>query len=212
MTDAYLSSESPIERPQVAAIEPLIQLSWIDTFAGILIQPIQTLRQLAAVADERFNGIGGAAAVVILAFGLDGLRMVPPQNLLLAWLYVPFSIFLGLMLWLSMAGFYSLTASIFGAPTSRCQRAFVLIGWSFAPWTLMAPIGCYRELLGPAFIVVAAIPFIWTFIMQVLAVRESFELRSMQVLALFVVVPALYQAQQILSFIQGLFATVSSMM
>lgn len=220
MSEAFINSNEQSFNAEPPSAEPIASaivkpMTWIETFGGILVAPVQTMRNLAFLNDDNvvgITGVGGAALAVLIPFALEGIRSTPADSLGFAWLNVPFSMVLGMMLWLTLAGFYSLTASIFGAPANRCRRSFVLIGWSFAPWILTAPIYCYRELLGPAFVLVAAIPFVWTFILQMIAVRTSFELKSAQMLALFFIVPVLYQAQQMMQFAQGVFVSVSSLM
>jgi hypothetical protein len=212
MTEAFIDSNNPPFEPAPQVAYGATPMNWVETFTGILCAPVQTMRALALLSDTHQAGIGGAALAVLLPFALDGIRLTPPSNLLFVWFNVPFAIILGMLLWLTIAGVYALTGSIFGSPRKFCRRAFVLTGWSYAPWMFMAPVYCYRELLGPAFTIFAAIPLVWTFILQMLAVKESFELRSSQVLALFFVVPVLYSAQQIMQLVQSVYVSLTSMM
>jgi hypothetical protein len=189
--------------------------SWIETFMGILVAPRQTMRELALLNDARLTGFGGAVIAVVLPCALDGLRITPPSKLGLATAMVPMSIVLGLLMWATMAGLLSLLAWIFGSPiekNARIRRTFVLMGWSFAPWIFMAPIYCYRDALGIWFAMLAVIPFAWMFILQILAVKVSFELRSLQTLVLFFAVPALYFFLQILQMAQGFYVSFASVL
>lgn len=189
--------------------------SWIDTFMGILLAPRDTMRGLAMLNDRRLTGFGGALMAVVLPCALDGLRITPPTKLVLAIAMVPLSVGLGILMWATMAGLLSLLAWIFGhadEKNARIRRTFVLTGWSFAPWIFMAPIYCYREALGIWFAPLAVIPFAWMFILQILAVKASFELRSLQTLILFFAIPSLYFFLQVLQAAQGFYVSLASIL
>jgi hypothetical protein len=191
---------------------PVKPASWIENFVGILLHPIATFHELAELNQHQLTGFGGATLAVLIPCAMDGLRMTPPSNLVLAPLTVTASIIMGLLMWATLAGLMSLTGWVFGAPPSRCRRAFVLIGWSFAPWMFMGPVYCYREALGIWFAILAVVPFAWMFILQMLAVREAFELRSTQMLLLFFAVPSLYFLLQMLQVMQGFYVSITSVL
>lgn len=189
--------------------------TWIETLVGILLAPRATMRELAVMNDRHLTGFGGAFMAVVLPCALDGLRITPPAKLGLAIAMVPVSIGLGIAMWATMAGLLSLLAWIFGHAeerSARIRRTFVLSGWSFAPWIFMAPIYCYREALGIWFAPLAVIPFAWMFVLQILAVKVSFELSSVQTLILFFAVPALYGLLQLLQMVQGFYVSLASVL
>jgi hypothetical protein len=189
--------------------------TWIETFMGILLAPRDTMRGLAMLNDTRLTGFGGAVMAVILPCALDGLRITPPAKLGMATAMIPLSIALGILMWATMAGLLSLLAWIFGhaaEKNARIRRIFVLMGWSFAPWIFMAPIYCYRDALGIWFAPLAVIPFAWMFVLQILAVKVSFELRSLQTLILFFAVPSLYLFLQVLQTAQGFYVSLASVL
>lgn len=217
MSEAYLGSEDQSFDPRQFAGDSTATaarpLSWVETFAGIIRAPVATMRELAHRGADQFvgiTGIGGAALAVVLPFALDGLRMTSPTQLGYAWVNVQMAITGGVVFWLVSAGLISVMAMIFGAPKERCSRIFVLLGWSFVPWIFLAPLHCYREVFGSAFVLVASLPVIWSFVLQVIAVRETFQLKPIQLLALFFVVPLLFQAQQLLQLAQMIWLTMSS--
>jgi hypothetical protein len=195
-----------------ADITEIKHYSWIENFVGVLLNPITTFRQLADQNEHHLTGFGGATMAVLVPCALDGLRMTPPSNMAMAGLTIPASIIMGLLMWATLAGLLSLTGWVFGAPMKRCRRAFVLTGWSFAPWMFMGPVYCYREALGIWFAIFAIIPFAWMFILQMMAVREAFELKSTQMLLLFFAVPSLYFLLQMLQVTQGFYVSLTSVM
>jgi hypothetical protein len=211
MSDAVFEQPiDPTAQPAVEASSAPVPTNWIEIFFGILVEPIKTMRFLADANGKEFSGFGGAVLAVILPCALDGLRMTSPSQLVMAWVNVPVSIILGLLMWTTLAGLFSLTGWIFGAPTDRARRAFVLTGWAFTPWTFMAPLYCFRDMLGFWFALLAVIPFAWMFVLQMLAVREAFQLKSVQMLLLFFAVPALYVLLQSLQLIQGVYVSLTS--
>lgn len=214
MTDAFIADDQPLREPEREPA-PEQQLtpkaSWIDLFTGVLIAPARTFDYLAELNSNSLTGLGAATLAVIIPCALDGLRLTPPNNMVMAWLHVPLSIVLGLFLWLTGASFYALLATIFKAPKSGCRSAFVLTGWAFAPWIFMAPIYCYKEVLGPVYPLIAILPFAWMFVLQILAVRRAFNLRAAQTIGLFFLAPFLYQTQQMLQIVQGIYASASSL-
>lgn len=216
MTDAYIANDQPFPEPEPQPVsEPaptnLPKANWIDLFTGVLIAPVRTFDYLAELNANSLTGLGAATIAVIVPFALEGLRLTPANNLAMAWLQVPLSICLGLFLWLVGASFYALLAAIFGSSKAGCRSAFVLTAWAFAPWIFMGPLTCYKQLLGPAFPLVAFIPLAWAFALQILAVKRSFQLSSAHTVALFFVIPFLYQTQSLLEFVQGIYSSASSL-
>jgi hypothetical protein len=204
MSDIFAS-----ETTEAAPVKPA---SWIENFVGMLTNPIKTMHELAELNEHQLTGFGGATLAVLVPCILDGLRMTPPTNLVVAPLTVTASVIMGLLMWATLAGLLSLTGWIFGAPISRCRRAFILTGWSFVPWMFMGPVYCYREALGLWFALFAVIPFAWMFILQMLAVREAFQLKSTQMLLLFFAVPSLYFLLQMLQVMQGFYVSITSVL
>lgn len=197
---------------EATPVTPTPAASWIENFAGVITNPIRTFRELAVLNEHHLTGFGGATLAVVIPCALDGLRVAPPSNMAFALLTIPSSIIMGLLMWAALAGLLSLTGWIFGAPMSRCRRAFVLTGWSFVPWIFMGPVYCYRDALGMWFAILAVIPFGWMFVLQMLAVREAFELKSTQMILLFFAVPALYFTVQTMQVMQGFYVSLTSVL
>ena len=183
----------------------------METFVGVLLSPGLTFARLAAQDDSSACGLFGAALCVFLVFSLDGLRITSAQQLDWALVNVPAGIFVGVSLWLLLASTLALLGACFNQPKHRLGAIYVTIGWSFAPWILMAPVFCYRALFGHAFFLLSIIPFIWTIVAQIYAIKSSFQLRAWQTLALVFIVPIVFQVLSGLQTLQAIYVAFSGL-
>jgi hypothetical protein len=183
--------------------------SWVETFSGVLFNPAKTFEELTAA--DGLSGVGGAFVTVCLVFGVESLRQVSMKKMEYAFVSLPAGLLLGLALWLALATTLILLGACFNVDRQRLSKIYVTTGWSFAPWILMAPLGCYKPLLGNAFALVAYIPLIWVLIAQLFAIRETFALKTWQTLALVFIVPALYNVLSLLQFGQSLYVMFSAL-
>lgn len=183
--------------------------NWVSTFTGVLLAPIQTMRQLAASSINGQGDMGGAFITVCLAFALDGLRLTSPSQPAWSLLNVPASLFFGIMLWLTLAGTLALVAACFNTPRHQIHAIFVTTGWSFAPWLLTAPIWCYRDLSGSSFVLFSSIPLIWTFITQICAIKETFEMKPWQTFVLIFAVPTIYSLLSMMQLAQAAYVALA---
>jgi hypothetical protein len=199
MSEDVLTQDLPAER-----------LELIDTFLGTLIAPVQTFKQLSLECRDDIKHLPGAFGIVVLVFALDALRLTPASEIGWAVLNVPFEVTGGLLLWLLSAFVVSLCALCFGASAARVRSAFVTLGWSLLPWIFMAPLSCFWKVSGPAHFLLMALPLVWVFFLQIVAIMQSFEMKSWQVLVLVLLVPPLLSWYQCMQFIQSLIVTLGS--
>lgn len=184
------------------------KLSFIDTFLGTLLAPVQTFRQLALESINDTSALPGAFFIVILAFALDGLRLTPGGQLGWALINVPGEITGGLALWLLSAIVVSMTALCFGADMAKVRACFVTLGWSLLPWIFLGPLACFAKIFGTVQVLFMAIPLAWIIFLQVVAVKQSFQMKIWQALVLVMVLPPTLSSYQTLQFIQSLTATL----
>jgi hypothetical protein len=207
--------ESPSWRPDEHPLgskqfESVSSLNWIDTFTGVMLHPQQTFEHLCRLNATQLTGLTGAAVLVVLVFALEGLRLSSASQLKWAFLNVPLAVIGGVIIWLGLAGVLCLTAACFNTPQDRVRSALVTLGWSFLPLIFLSPLVLYKSLFGPATVLLMAIPLLWTFILQLLAITESFKLKGWQTITLVFLVPALFSIFQTAQLIQFLVATFSS--
>lgn len=186
-------------------------LGFIDIFIGTLIAPVSTFRQLAQDCYNHVNHLLGAVCLIVLVFGLDALRLTPANEIKWAVLSIPTEISGGIVLWLLAAGLVSLTALCFGVDVSRARASFVTLAWSFTPWIFMGPIACFWKTLGAAHVLFMTLPLLWILVLQIIAIKESFQMKLWQALILVLVVPPLLSWFQIMQFAQSLAATFGSL-
>ena len=187
------------------------KLCFIETFIGTLTAPVSTFRRLAQECYSEVNHLLGAVCIVVLVFGLDALRLTPANEIKWAVLNVPMEITGGISLWLLSAGVISLTALCFSVDISRARAAFVTLAWSLSPWIFMGPIACFWKLLGTAHVLFMTVPLLWILILQIIAVKESFQMKIWQALVLVLVIPPLLSWFQLMQFAQSLAATFGSL-
>jgi hypothetical protein len=187
-------------------------LGFIDVFFGTLVAPLQTFRQLAGECRNDSRQLAAAFLIVVLVFALDALRLTPAGQLNWALMNVPAEVTGGLSIWLLLSLVVSLTALSFGSDAARVRAAFVTLGWSFLPWIFLAPVGCFWKVLGPAHLLFMAVPLVWIFFLQIVAIMQSFEMKIWQVLVLVLLVPPLLSWYQLMQFLQTLAATLGSLL
>lgn len=188
------------------------KLSFIETFVGTLLAPVQTFRQLVDDCRHEVNHLPAAFGIIVLVFAMDALRITPPDGLGWALLNVPTEVAGGVALWLLAGGIVSLTGLCFNADGAKCRASFVTLAWSFLPWLFMAPISCFAKLLGPAHVLFMIVPFTWIFFLQIVAIKTSFEMKAWQALALLLLVPPMLSWFQMMQFFQALSATLGSLL
>lgn len=187
------------------------RLSFMDSFIGTLSAPTVTFRRLSQECYEEVNHLVGAVCIVVLVFGLDALRITPANEIKWAVLNVPLEITGGLTLWLLSAGIASLTALCFGVDIAKTRAAFVTMAWSLAPWIFMGPIACFWKILGASHVLFMAVPLLWILILQIIAIKESFQMKVWQALVFVLVIPPLLSWFQLMQFAQSLAATFGSL-
>ena len=206
MSESVFPQENPIHTNAQAqpALNPL------DIFIGTLLCPVQTFRQLAEDCRNEANHLPAAFAAVILIFALDALRLTPPSRLHFALFNVPSEVVGGLTLWLLSAAVVSLTAMCFGAELSKVRACFVTMAWSLTPWIFLGPIACFWKVFGSAHVLLMTIPVLWIFFLQLVAIKQSLQLKIWQVLVLALVVPSLLSWYQLMQFLEIVAAVIGS--
>lgn len=180
-------------------------VQWIDTFLGVLVNPRATFARIREDNRESLHGFTGAMVLLVLVFAMDGLRFSTLPTIKWAAINLPAAVLAGGMYWLCLAGALSISALCFGAPKYKVRAVLVNLAWSFVPWLFMAPIGCFRHVLGPAIAMAVLVPMLWVFVLQIIAINESFELKSWQTLLLVLLVPTLLFWVQLGQFMQGVY-------
>ena len=74
----------------------------------------------------------------------------------------------------------------------------------------MGPIACFWKLLGPAHVLFMTIPMLWIFCLQLVAIKQSLQMKVWQVLVLALVVPTILSWYQFMQFVEVLTATLGS--
>lgn len=181
-----------------------------DNLLGTLVAPVSTFRRLALECRSEINQLPGALAILSLVYAADALRLTPANQLNWALINVPAEVTAGLVLWLLSAAVINLTALCFGADISKARASFVTLAWSFLPWIFLGPLACFWKVLGPAHGLLMSLPLLWILVLQILAVKESFQMKAWQAIILFLLIPPLFSILQFMQFLQGLTATLSS--
>lgn len=186
------------------------RLGFIEIFFGTLVSPVKTFRQLSEDCRTDTNHLPAAVALVIFVFALDALRLTPPNEIGWALFNVPAEVSGGITLWLLTAALVSLLAICFGIDSNKCRACFVTLAWSFLPWIFTGPIACFWKVLGRTHVLFMTIPLLWILILQIIAIKESFQLKLWRVLLLVLLVPPLFSFLQMMQFLQSLAAVVGS--
>jgi hypothetical protein len=198
------------EMPAPAAV-PVASNSWIERLVQVLLSPTAAFTQIRDENAESMNGLAGAMLIVLLVFGLDGVRAAGTVSAeSIAWTLCG-SVLFGFLFWLSLAGLIWVASMCFGGSKQDSRAAFVSLGWSFAPWLFMPPLFCYQHAMGSFFSVMAIIPGTWMFVLELIAIRTSFRLKWWKTLLLAFIAPALLSTYQVLQFCQSVYVSMSSM-
>ncbi len=192
--------ESSLESPQ----------SWPQRLAGMLLSPMLTFEQIYEENAVRLTGSKSAALLVLLVFVLDGMRNALDKGIPAACWGAIVSVIAGFCLWLSLSAVIAILAICFQRNTQNLRCAFVSLGWSFTPWLLMAPLSCYQHVFGSSFSVIALIPGLWVFILQILALTKSFQLTLWQAALLVFVAPLMLTFLQAMQFAEAFRSLVST--
>ena len=184
--------------------------TWVERLIGTLQNPRDTFARIHAENAKRISGFGSAALLVLLVFCMDGLRNASIKSGASIGWNVFGSLLLGFLSWFSLAALVAILASCFGRNGQNIRGIVVSFGWTFTPWILMAPLFCYENVTGSFFAVLATIPALWIFVLQILAIMENFSLRWWQALLLAFVAPTLFTLVQILQFVQSLYVSMGS--
>ncbi|MBX9688887.1 MAG: YIP1 family protein [Candidatus Obscuribacterales bacterium] len=192
--------------------EKFAGLSFIESFLGTLIAPSQTFKALAQDCKTETAHLPAALAIVVLVFAADALRLTPANGIGWAAVNIPTEVSGGILLWLLSASTVSLTALCFGIESSKARAAFVTLAWSLLPWIFMGPLSCFWKLLGPAHVLLMAIPLCWILLLQIIAIKESFQLKVWQTLVLVFIIPPMLSSFQLFQFLQALTATLGSLL
>lgn len=186
------------------------KLHWMELFVGTLLSPAETFEQVREGCRSGFNYVPETFALVAIIFALDGLRLSADS---LAWspLTMAGSITGGMTLWLLSFALIGLVALCFSAEMYKVRASLIALGWSLLPWLFMAPITCFHSLLGPAHVVLAVVPLTWIFLLQLVAINQSYKLKAWQTLCLAMVVPSLLSTLQLTQFLQVFTAVLGAL-
>lgn len=201
-----LIADGPGNNPLVSAHK----LSFIETFVGTLLAPIQTFNRLREDCAIEASHLPTALAIVVLVFSLDAVRLSSAKEPGWILVNVPTEVTAGIVLWLLAAGIVSLTGLCFGASAAKARTTFVTFAWSFLPWIFMGPISCLSSLLGKAHVLFMIIPFCWIVFLQIAAIKCSYDMKAWQALILVLLIPPMLSWFQALQFFQGLLAVIGS--
>jgi len=169
-----------------------------ETAWGILVNPRKTFREILEHPEFDKHYFWGAVGIVFLSSVIDGLTM--PSLVSPGW--VIFSLFLSIMAgfvrWFFLAALAALTVTLFGAHMSRIAACLITTGWAFLPGILLAPLGCYRLVVGPFYPLLSMAVLFWVVALEWLAIQETYKLRGMEMYCLVFAVPSLLFFTQIL--------------
>lgn len=163
-----------------------------DTFWGILVSPRKTFREILEHPEFDKQYFWGAVGVVFLSSIIDGLTV--PTLVDPGWIVFSLclSIVAGFARWFSLAALAALTVTLFGAHTSRIAARLVTTGWAFLPGIFLAPLGCYRLVIGPFYPLASISILLWVVALEWLAIQETYRLRGLEMYCLVFAVPSLF--------------------
>src|SRR5688572_2394018 len=134
------------------------QLSWIDTFLGVLLAPRAMFARIREDNRQSFHGFAGAMVLLALVFAMDGFRFTTATSFKWAAINIPVGVVAGGFYWLALAGSLALVGMCFNVAMYRVRAVLINMAWTFLPWVFMAPIGCFRHVLGGAIAVAVCLP------------------------------------------------------
>jgi hypothetical protein len=186
------------------------KLAFIEAFLGTLVSPNETFKKLAAESRHDTNQLPAAFAIVVIISALDAFRLAGSGKMVLAMLSC--EVTGAVMLWVLSALVIGLTALCFGTASGNVRAVFVTMAWSLLPWIFLGPLACYGKFLGVLRSLLMCLPLFWILVLQIIAIKNSFEMKPWQALLLVFIVPFLLSWYQILQFFQSLAATLGPWM
>lgn len=167
---------------------------WADVFYGVLVAPQQTMAVLAD--DSQYKSNGGAlvmAGVTVFSSSLIALISSTGGDLSgNSQICVALCLVIGIQAWaLSSILLYAI-ARIFKSPNRSLGSAFVVTGWAFLPFYFVSPAKCLLNIPLVGILTMCAIGA-WVLSLDYAAYKSILGLSHRKMLALAVVVPALYK-------------------
>jgi len=209
MSDISETSETPGTNDSSPSVQSsALESSWIDSFLGTLVAPACAFRRIRNQNEAGNFAIAEPLLAVLLIFAVDAFRSTSMKDVSdVLWL-VPLSLICGLSLWLTSAAVVALVAMFLGVSIAKIRTASMTLGWALLPWLFMTPLSLLTHNFGAFSHVVLVVPGLWVLALQIIALNESFSLRSWQAAVLIFVVPTLLGIAQFLQFTLNLSAVL----
>ncbi len=183
--DSEKAFEPAFEPVAVAVAMP----SWSETFYGMLFHPKSMITALTSVPEHFSDLRGPALNLVFLVFLVIGALKVSSTQALLSIFSVFSTICNGMILWVSLASVMVLLSRFSQCRTVTWNQALSVTGWIFTPLIFLAPISCFRSVLGPAFLPLATIPTWWTLFLGLLIFNRTLSISYSKLLVICMVLP-----------------------
>jgi hypothetical protein len=122
-----------------------------------------------------------------------------------------FSLWLGFSEWFVTVAMLAILSNCFGSHSSNLRAAIITLGWSAAPLLFVSPLQNTAAVTGSFSMILCGVPYLWMFVLQVLAVMCSFNMKIWQALLLAFLVPGLFTYLEILQMIQSLWASIAQL-
>lgn len=125
------------------------RVDFLDLFYGTLFHPVATFKRIAAPDQPDNRVLMQSLLSVMLVSAMAPLIKLANfgGSLKHLWLAVPFSIFSGIFMWCFAALFVGLWAYAFSG-VARIRTFLTLSGLASLPWIFMAPVGLVKSDLG----------------------------------------------------------------
>ena len=166
---------------------------WQSTFSGILFRPDMTIDAL--VWNDRPRMRLDALLVVLLIFTIMGLMKFSPSSPADSMVRTIAAIANGMLVWLGVALCMRMISTFQrkseGKERIRLNKALVNTGWIFTPLIFLAPLVCYKQILGPVFFLLAVIPIWWSIVLGIMTFNKSLSMTTTQLVLLSLIVPPL---------------------
>jgi len=169
---------------------------WARTFVGILLHPGATIELLSYDNDEttRKKALYSALIMVLLAYAISGAFDATDTSPYPSLPVMLGSAFNGCICWLALSSMLYIISGWFARRDLSFAATLICVGWGFLPLIFVAPCSCFR-VTGPFYPVLAAIPFLWTFILQWVAFTHCLSISMSKIFAMVVVgTPILFLA------------------
>jgi len=184
-----------MQRSEVEAKQPgawvKTTVRFVDLLVGVLVAPRATFKALTS--EQAKSTTGMAAAIVVSAAALDGLRFGAQSGSGISlFANVILSVYMGLVLWLLMVSIPAILARFFGLPRESVLAFAATSGCSFLPWVFMPALSLWESTLGAtAVLLFAATLLAWMAYLLWVSVSESFSVSGKQTLCLLLILPQL---------------------